>query len=232
MTEGIESVEYALALFGEDGPLGHVCERFGESAAEGLARRGERWFWTRAENLWNSARERVSKSGRTPKNPRVNAAISITRHGAAEERRDLREAYENVAARSMTEDHWDSTYEEYVATLSALQSGDISVLKYVLNETKPAPHEKLRVWRPRSVQDLMSYDEMTELEFLDVIDRLESSNLVQVSVFDIASSKRSARTMGDWTGTDQNSVDLSLFQVIVAPLGSALLKHTSELCSV
>ena len=231
MAEGTESAEYALALFGEDGPLAYVSERFGKSAAEGLARRGESWFWTRAENLWNSARERVSKSGCTPKTPRVNAAIAITRHGAAEERRDLREAYENIAARSMTEDHWDSTYEEYVATMTALQSGDIVILSYILNETKPAAHERLTVWRPRSVQELMSYEDMTELEFLGAVDRLESSSLVQVSVYDIATSKRSTRTVGDWTGTDQNSVDLSLFQVIVTPLGSELLKHTSELVS-
>ena len=43
----------------------------------------------------------------------VQAAIEITKHGAAEERPDLREAYENLAARSMTEDEWENDYEEF-----------------------------------------------------------------------------------------------------------------------
>lgn len=112
--------EAALAILGEDSFVKALAEDIGKSTMDALARRVTRWAGEGARSLWTRACGHVRRSGRAPTEPRVQAAIEITKYGAAEERPDLRGAYENLAARSMTEDEWEHDYEEYVRQLGTL----------------------------------------------------------------------------------------------------------------
>ena len=218
-----------LAIIGDDSPLKPLVEQFGNSARDALAQRATSWFENRVKSLWHTAGERVSKSRRTPTAPRVQAAIEITKHGAAEERRDLRDAYENLAARSMTEDGRDHTYEEYARKLSKLHSGDLAILCCVNEETKPNRSQVGEVLRLRSLADLMGSADTTEPKFLGAIDRLELNGLLQISAYHRESNSYSTRSAGNWCSDAADSVHLDLFRAIITPLGIALLQHVADL---
>lgn len=193
MTDVIEPIENALEIFGEGGPLKPFAEEFGTSATDALARKGERWFWSRVGSLWRSARDRVSHSVPTPRESRVNAAIEITKHGAAEERRDLLEAYENLAALSMTDEEWDHDYEEYAQKLSMLQSGDIDMLRAIHEKTKhdaEVASTDSFIFLP--LPDLMRHIDAPRIRVMDIVDRLEANGLLMVR------TESGEREPGDW----------------------------------
>ena len=231
----------ALAIFGDDSPLRPIAEQFGKSTADSLARHGTGWFWNRVGGFWSSARQRVSKSGRKPKTPRATAAIEITKHGAAEERPDLHDAYENIAARAMTEDEREDDYEEYVHTLSQLQAGDINVLREVTKSrlSSSNPNEiAILIALPEIADRLMERpDELDEdpqlsrtrqlQKLLASFDRLQGNNLVNVRLTSSASD--SPRQPGDWFVRDVATLDIGQFHLAAMPLGFDLVDHIADL---
>ena len=244
-------MEGALAIFGEDGPLRPLGEQFGKEFMDSLTQRGSRWFWNRTRSLWTGARERVSRSGRTPKGPRVTAAIEITKHGAAEQRRDSRDAYENLAARAMTEEEWDHDYEEYARKLSLLQSGDIRVLRTVRENSRLFSDPSLmpvaflaegsaRTYADRSGKQrtiarldyLAESSEMARWELMGAIDRLAENDLLLRQNLD-SEDGRTRRQAGGWPfvmGDDPVlTLDLDAVGVAPTPLGIALLQHIADL---
>ena len=170
----------------------------------------------------------MSKSGRTLRKPRVKAAIEITKHGAEEERSDLRDAYENLAARSMTEDGRDQNYEEYARRLSQLDSGDLEVLRCIEGRTMPQ-FERHKVLEFQDLSVLRHSADTTVFEFLACIDRLEFNSLLQVNTSDRTSGRLSVRNPGVWSIDGVNYVDLRSFYAIITPLASALLEHVADL---
>lgn len=244
MSSDIEpAVEAALAIFGEDGPLRPLSDQFGKSTSDALAQYGTRWFEKRASSLWNSARKRVSKSGRTPQKPRVQAAIEITKHGAAEERPDLRVAYENLAARSMTQDGWSDSYEEYARKLSGLQAGDISLLSAMYedervkraidagkNDQRKTSTSTMEAFRASEIRDI---SKMAEDKAMGAIDRLELNGLLQVRAIPSSGGAslhppvQNTREPGVWfKGT---TVGIDNFVAALTPLGVDLIEHIADL---
>lgn len=246
--------EVVLEIFDENSPLKPLAEQFGRSTADALTKQGQRWFWKGANDLWNSARDRVSRSGRTPKDPRVEAAIEITKHGAAEERQDLREAYENLAARSMTEDEWGHDYEEYARRLSRLKSGDIDVLGNVrdhsnlmadvhLVQVDLIPKSNTSTYtdfpgHERTVvtsQPIVESSDTARLELMGTIDRLVSNRLLLVGISDMSDRLEGTATTGqniDWPFSMNDNVltpDLSLISVAPTQVGIEILKHVANL---
>ena len=224
VTDGIEPFKSALEIFGDESPIKPLAEEFGRSATDALARKGERWFWNRVGSLWSSARDRVSQSGRSPKEPRVNAAVEITRHGAAEERRDLRQAYEILAARSMTDDEWDHDYEEYVQTLSKLQSGDIEMLRDIHEKAKHDGESTSTgsfIFLP--LPDLIKHVDSATSIVMDIVDRLEANGLL------IVRTESGERQPGNWCVTGNIGIGLQYFSVLPKPRGIVLLEHIDDL---
>ena len=224
-------VEAALAIFGDNIPLRQLAERFGTSVSDALAQYGTRWFCNRAIDLWKSARARVSRSGRTPTTPRAQAAIRITEHGAAKERRNLREAYENLAARSMTEDERDHDYEGYVHMLRGLQSGDIDILRAIHAKSKRG--EKA-LFTGRSIflplRDLNRCVDATITNIMDSIDRLEASRLVTVRIESRSIQIESkVRQPGEWCIEGSSDDHQGYFSVLLKPRGTVLLEHIADL---
>ena len=219
------AVDAALAIFGENDLLRPLAESFGESAADALAQQGRTWFQKGVTTLWSSARKRVVQSKRIPKTPRVQAAIEISKHGVAEERPDLREAYENLAARSMTEDEWGHHYEEYSQRISKLQSGDITILRAVDEETR-IEHEATStgILVFMTFTRLKRHVNMTMTDIMDSVDRLEANGLL------IVRTSRGERQQGSWCIEGNNSdVSLDAFSLLPRPRGAALLDHIADL---
>lgn len=224
MADSIGPFESALEILRDDSPLKPLAEEFGRSATDALARKGERWFWGRVGSLWCSARNRVSQSGRSPKDPRVTAAVEITRHGAAEERRDLRQAYEVLAARSMTDDEWDHDYEEFVQTLSKLQSGDIDMLRRIHEKTKQVAETTSigsLIFLP--LPDLVSHVDSATSIVMDTVDRLEANGLL------IVRTEAGERQPGNWCVTGNVGIGLQYFSVLPRPRGIVLIEHIDDL---
>ena len=235
--------EGALAIFGEDIDLKPIAEQFGKSMSDAFAQYGTRWFGKRAGSLWNSAWERVRKSGRTPQKPRLKAAIKITEHGAEEERPDLREAYENLAARSMTHDGWSDSYEEYARKLSGLQVGDIGLLSamYEAERVKRAidagknDQRKTRTSTMEAFKasEIRGISKMAENKAMGAIDRLELNGLLQVRAIPSSGGlsrnppTQDTREPGVWfKGT---TVGMGYFVVALTPLGVDLIEHIADL---
>ncbi len=244
----------ALTIFGEDSPLKPLVEQYGKTTADALGKHAERWFQRRIDRLWNAAQERVCHSGRDWTEPRVQAAIEITKHGVAEERHDLREAYENLAARSMTEDEWEHDYEEYARRLSRLKPGDISVLCAVrshsmlfgdfhlvqvdllaenVTSTRTDHSGNERTIITSSL--LLDSSETAQLELMGSIDRLVVNRLLLVGIFDVAEGHVSTATTGqniDWPFTMGDNVprpDLTAVSVAPSQVGVDFLTHIADL---
>lgn len=225
------AVEAALAIFGDEYPLKPLAERFGKSMSDALAQYGTRWFWRRANDLWKSAQVRLSTSDRTPTNPRVQAATDITEHGAAEERRDLREAYENLAARSMTEEERDHDYEGYVQILRALKSGDIAVLRAMRDDaidSEHAVHSGLSKFIPLLILNRLVDSTFTNV--MDRVDRLEAKELVTVRINSkLSRFKSRIRQPGEWSVEDLKHDQEFEFGVSLKPRGVVFLEHIADL---
>ena len=179
--------------------------------------------------MWNAARERVRKSGRVWREPRVKAAIELTKHGASEERPDLREAYENLAARSMTEDEWEHDYEEYARWLSKLQSGDIAILRSINEKTTPTLEEK-RDGHLRFLEmpDLIKSTGNTMTRDMEVVDRLEANGLLIVRS-GVRIHEMGERQPGNWSIPEHTGIHLKYFSVFPNPRGIALIEHIANL---
>ena len=224
MADGTAAVADSLAIFVDDGPLKLLAEHFGRSAVDALTQRGARWFENRARSLWRSASKRVSSSGRIPKHPRFAAAIEITKHGAAEERSDLRKAYEILAARSMTDDEWDHDYEEYAQRLSKLQSGDIDMLRAIHEKTKPGGEfTSTESFIFLSLLDLMKHVDTEKIRVMDIVDRLEANGLL------IVRTESGERQPGNWCVAGNIGISLQYFSVLPNPRGIVLIEHIDNL---
>ena len=230
LSEEIELVgEGAHAILGEESPLRQLGGRFAKSAEDALTQRAARWFENRGKRLWNSALGRVRGSGRTPTEPRVQAAIEITKHGAAEERPDLCEAYENLAARSMTEDEWEHDYEEYVQILSKLQSGDIAMLRSICEKTMPTTKDTREGnLRGMAMLDLVKSTDLKMTKAMGAVDSLEANGLLIVRV-DGPQTEGEERQPGNWIVKENMGVHLGHFTVLPNPRGIALLEHIADL---
>lgn len=231
------------AIFGENSLLKPHAEQFGKSLSDALAKYGTRWFWNRANELWKSGHLRVSGSGRIPWKPRRQAVIEITKHGAAEERPELREAYENLAARAMTEDEWEHDYEEYARKLSALLPGDIRLLhaiyaaekdKYAREAGSHGP-ENNSTFTPQShrISEIAAIANLDGYKLMGAVDRLEENNLLQIRPFPksggvaVHPPQQDTRIPGLWfKGT---AVDISSFLAALTALGVELIEHVTDL---
>ena len=240
-----------LAFFGRDNPVRPIIEEALGSAGEAIGRQLQRFVVEHGIKLWQNAWTRVKKSGRTPKGPRVTAAIEITKHGAAEERRDFRDAHENLAARAMTEEEWDHDYEEYARKLSLLQSGDIRVLRTVRENSRLFGDLSLipvaflaegsartyadRLGKQRTITRLdylAESSEMARWELMGAIDRLAENDLLLRQNLD-SEDGGTGKQAGGWPfvmGDDPVlTLDLDAVGVAPTPLGIALLQHIADL---
>ncbi len=129
----------------------------------------------------------------------------------------------------MTEDEWEHDYEEYVQSLSKLQSGDIAMLRSIHEKTTPILEEK----REGNLSflkmlDLTEATSKTMTKAMEIVDRLEANGLliVRVSARDIQSGERQP---GNWTVPENMDIYLGHFRVLPNPRGIALLEHIADL---
>ena len=184
MTAGPDPlVDTALSVLSDEGALKSLADNFTSRTADALVRKLAAWSWNRAKSLWSAAEQRVRESGRIPKYPRVEALLEITSYGASEERPQLREAFENLAARAITDDEWDHDYEEYAHKLSKLRPEAITLLDTINSRIKTksmlAEGTGFGPEIPR-VSEVAEGLGMSNLEVMGTIDRLEMTGLVQV----------------------------------------------------
>ena len=230
MTSGPDStLDSALSILSDDGPLKTLAEDFARHTSDVLVRRLEGWFWNRAKTLWDAAKRRVHGSGRVPKSPRVEAFLAITKLGASEERPDIRDAFENLAARAMTDDELDHNYEQYALNLSRLDSEDISVLS-IINRAKQIRDENpggsdFEAQIPQ-VSAIAEEFDLDPHELMGAIDRLEKNALVQVIVL---VSGYGERVPGIWVDRSALGIRISSFAVAPTALGIDLLHHIESL---
>jgi len=225
LTTGPDAVvDSALALLGDDGPLGSLREDFTKRTADALVRKLANWSWNRSKSLWNTAARRVTGSGRMPKSPRVEAFLEITKYGASEERPDLREAFENLASRAMTDEEWDHDFEHYAQKLSKLRSGDLVVLSHInrlmIERDKAAMGSGVSSQFP-SVSQVSEYSHLDKRELMGTVDRLEVNELVQV----VHQNMQFTRVPGVWFDPSSGGISIRSYQIAPTVLGTELLGH-------
>ena len=229
MTTGPDPlVDTALSVLSDEGALKSLADDFTSRTADALVRKLAAWSWNRAKRLWSAAEQRVRESGRIPKYPRVEALLEITRYGASEERPQLRDAFENLAARAMTDDEWDHDYEEYAHKLSRLRPKDITLLDTINSRMKTksnlAEGTGFAPEIPR-VSEVAEGLGMSNLELMGIIDRLEITGLVQV----IHENLQYARGPGVWFDPESGGLEVSRYSVAPTVLGLELLQHVSSI---